>query len=79
MVVELFRLRLGDLLIEPFSIEYDEPDWWWVSLGAFEIGDTNRSLIHIEAAGCTWQFQWLWSSDDCHIVERTVFRGKGRA
>ena len=79
MVVELFRLRLGDLLIEPFSIEYDEPDWWWVSLGAFEIGDKNGSLIHIEAAGDTWRFQWLWSSDDCHVAERAVFRGKGCA
>lgn len=77
--LDLFWMMLGEILIEPFAFEYNDADWWWVSLGTFEINGDSRSLMHIGAEDKIWRFQWLWSSDDCHVVERTSFRGKERA
>lgn len=40
----------------------------WITLFNFEIGDQDRSFLHVEKSEGVWKFQLFWLNNKCWTI-----------
>lgn len=50
--------------IHLIDVDVEIGHWFWVSILNIQIGDQDRSMLHIERNGGAWKFEFLFRHYD---------------